>query len=89
MLMVACDVSKATVDAGWFDEQRQRWFERSKVVNSRVGWRGMLKWLEKVSGKGRTEFVLMVEATGVYHRPLVDFAYAEGLRVIIAHRAAR
>ncbi|MDN5936641.1 MAG: IS110 family transposase [Nitrosospira sp.] len=85
MLTIACDVSKATVDAAWFDERRQRWFERSKVVNNRQGWRGMLKWLEKVSGKSRTEFVLMVEATGVYHRPLVDFACTEGLRVIVSN----
>lgn len=85
MLSVACDVSKATVDAAWFDEARQCWFERSKIVNSRFGWRGMLKWLEKVSDRNRTEFVLIVEATGVYHRPLVDFAYAEGLRVIVTN----
>lgn len=85
MLTVACDVSKATLDAAWFDKGQQRWFERSKIVNSRHGWRGMLKWLEKVSGKSRTDFVLIVEATGVYHRPLVDFAYAEGLRIIITN----
>lgn len=85
MLTVACDVSKATLDAAWFDQERQRWFERSKIVNGHRGWRGMLSWLEKVSGKSRTEFVLIVEATGVYHRPFVDFAYAEGLRVIVTN----
>lgn len=85
MLTIACDVSKATLDAAWFDEGRQRWLERSKIVNSLHGWRGMLRWLEKVSDKSRTEFVLIVEATGVYHRPLVDFAYAEGLRVIVTN----
>lgn len=85
MLMVACDVAKATLDAGWFDDRRQRWFERSRTDNNRCGWRALLSWLEKVSGKSRTEFVLVVEATGVYHRPLVDFAYAQGLRVIVTN----
>jgi len=85
MLMVACDVAKATVDAAWFDEGRQRWFERSKIANSRRGWRVMLSWLEKSSGASRAEFTLVVEATGVYHRPLVDFAHAEGLRVVVTN----
>lgn len=85
MLLVACDVSKATVDAAWFDESRQRWFERSRVANNRRGWRGLLDWLEKSSGKGRAAFTLAVEATGVYHRPFVDFAYGQGLRVIVTN----
>lgn len=85
MLLVACDVSKATVDAAWFDESRQRWFERSQVANNRRGWRGLLDWLEKSSGKGRAAFTLAVEATGVYHRPFVDFAYGQGLRVIVTN----
>ena len=85
MLLVACDVSKATVDAAWFDEPRQRWFERSKVSNNRGGWRGLLEWLEKSSGKGRAAFTLVVEATGVYHRPFVDFAHGQGLRVIVTN----
>jgi transposase len=85
MLLVACDVSKATVDAAWFDEQRQRWLERSKIDNNRRGWRGMLGWLEKSSGKSRAAFTLVVEATGVYHRPFVDFAYGQGLHVIVTN----
>lgn len=85
MGIVACDVAKSTLDVAWFDERRQRWCERSKVDNNRRGWRGMLRWLETVSGRRRTEFVLTVEATGVYHRPLVDFAYAEGLRVLVTN----
>lgn len=85
MLLVACDVSKATVDAAWFDESQQRWFERSKIANNRHGWRGLLGWLEKSSGKGRAAFTLVVEATGVYHRPFVDFAHGQGLRVIVTN----
>lgn len=85
MLLIACDVSKATVDAAWFDEQRQRWFERSKIDNNRRGWRGLLNWLEKSSGQSRAAFTLAVEATGVYHRPFVDFAYGQGLRVIVTN----
>jgi len=85
MLLVACDVSKATVDAAWFDDSRQRWFERSKVANNRRGWRGLLGWLEKCSGKDRSAFTLVVEATGVYHRPFVDFAFGQELRVIVTN----
>lgn len=84
MLLVACDVSKATVDAAWFDESRQRWSER-KIANQRRGWRSLLEWLEKSSGEDRAAFRLVVEATGVYHRPFVDFAYGQGLRVIVTN----
>lgn len=85
MLLVACDVSKATLDAAWFDERRQRWWERSNIPNTRRGWCGLLHWLEKSSGQGRAAFALLVEATGVYHRPLVDFAFGQGLRVIVSN----
>lgn len=85
MPLVACDVAKATLDAAWLDEPRQCWFERSKIANNRRGWREMLSWLEKSSGTSRREFTLVVEATGVYHRPLIDFAVAQGLRVIVTN----
>jgi transposase len=85
MPLVACDVAKASLDAVWLDELRQCWFERSKIANNRRGWRELLIWLEKSSGKGRGKFTLIVEATGVYHRPLIDFAAAEGLRVIVTN----
>ena len=85
MPVIACDVSKATLDAAWLNESKQCWFDRSKIANNRRGWQEMLRWLEKSSGQGRREFTLVVEATGVYHRPLIDFAVAEGLRVIVTN----
>lgn len=85
MLLVGCDVAKATLDAAWFDEARGRWHERPKLANNGRGWRSLLTWLEKSSGASRRGFTLVVEATGVYHRPLVQFAYAQGLRVIVTN----
>lgn len=85
MPLIACDVSKATLDVAWFDEEHQRWFERSKLCNSRRGWRELLNWAEKTCGCAATEIQLLVEATGVYHRPLADFVYAYGLQVIVVN----
>jgi transposase len=85
MPLVACDVAKATLDAAWFDESRQRWFERARIPNHPRGWQQLLSWLRKHSGVAADHWTLMVEATGVYHRPLVDFAYAQGLRVIVSN----
>jgi transposase len=85
MPLIACDVAKGTLDAAWLDESRQRWFERSKIDNNRRGFRELLSWLKKSSGKGCGEFMLIVEATDVYHRPLVDFAAAAGLCVVVAN----
>ena len=85
MRLIACDVSKATLDAAWFDEDQQRWFERSNLANSRRGWQQLLSWATKYCGCEATEIQLLVEATGVYHRPLAEFAYAHGLQVIVVN----
>lgn len=85
MTLIACDVSKATLDVAWFDEQRQRWFERSGLANSRRGWQQFLRWAQETCGCEVSEIRLVVEATGVYHRPLADFAYAHGVEVIVVN----
>lgn len=84
MPLVACDVAKATLDAAWFDDATQRWHERAKLANNRRGWQQLLRWLQN-SGVALSEWRLLVEATGVYHRPLADYAYAQGLRVIVSN----
>jgi len=84
MPLVACDIAKATLDAAWFDEAHQRWHERAKIPNSRRGWQQLLRWLQG-SGVPLSDWRLVVEATGVYHRPLSDFAHAEGLSVIVCN----
>lgn len=84
MPLVACDVSKATLDAAWFDATAQCWQERARIPNNRRGWQQLMRWLTS-SGVALAEWRLIVEATGVYHRPLADFAYAQGLRVIICN----
>lgn len=84
MPLVACDVAKATLDAAWFDDTTTRWCERAKIPNNRRGWQQLLHWLQR-SGVALSEWRLIVEATGVYHRPLADFAYAQGLTVIISN----
>ena len=85
MYLIACDVSKATLDAAWYDDDQQRWFECSKVANTRLGWRQLLNWAEKYCGCAAAEIQLLVEATGVYHRPLADFDFAHGLQVIVVN----
>lgn len=85
MHVIACDVSKATLDAAWFDEDNQRWFERSNIANKKPGFRQLLNWAAKYCGCAVTEIQLVVEATGVYHGPLVDFAYANGLQIIVVN----
>lgn len=84
MPLVACDIAKATLDAAWFDETRQRWCERAKIPNNRGGWQQLMGWLQS-SGLPLSDWRLIVEATGVYHRPLSDFAHARGLRVIVCN----
>lgn len=85
MYVIACDVSKATLDAAWFNELNNVWVERSKIPNDRRGWQGLLRWIRQTCHCEAEEICLVLEATGVYHRPLADFAWAAGVRVIIAN----
>jgi transposase len=85
MIMVGCDVSKATLNAAWFDDARQRWEQHAAFANNGRGWRLLLAWLEKSTGQGRRALTLVIEATGVYHLPLAQFASRQGLRVIVTN----
>jgi transposase len=85
MIMVGCDVSKATLDAAWYDEARQRWQQHAPFANNGRGWRALLAWLEKSTGQSRRTLTLVLEATGVYHLPLAQFAWRQGLRVIVTN----
>lgn len=84
MPLVACDIAKATLDAAWFDETAHCWHERAKIPNNRRGWQQLMRWLQG-SGVPLSDWRLIVEATGVYHRPLSDFAYTKGLSVIVCN----
>lgn len=85
MIIVGCDVSKATLDVAWFDEARQRWQQHSPFANNGRGWRSLLAWLKQSTGQTRRALTLVIEATGVYHLPLAQFACRHGLRVIVTN----
>lgn len=85
MHFLACDVAKATLDAAWFDEIRGRWVEKSKIPNTRRGFLSLLSWMRKTCKATPDELCLVLEATGVYHQPLADYAYHAGLRVIVTN----
>lgn len=85
MIVVGCDVSKATLDAAWFDDAQQRWHQHAPFANNSRGWRSLLAWLEKSTGHSRRALTLVIEATGVYHVPLAQWACRQGLRVIVTN----
>lgn len=85
MHFLACDVAKATLDTAWFDEVNDRWVEKSKSPNNRRGFLSLLNWMQKTCNATTDELCLVLEATGVYHQPLADYAYRAGLRVIVTN----
>jgi len=85
MHFIGCDVSKATLDAAWFNETSGNWVDKQKIPNSRGGWKGLLKHMLTACQCEAVDICLVVEATGVYHRPLADLAYGAGVRVIITN----
>lgn len=84
MIFIGCDVSKATLDAAWFDEIGCTWVEKLKLANSAHGWNTLLKQVRD-GGAEVGDLCLVIEATGVYHRPLADRAHRDGVQVIIAN----
>lgn len=85
MFKIGCDVSKATLDAAWFDESRQRWHERGKIRNRPAGYRQLLSWLRTVCDCEPQSLCLVVEATGVYHLPLIEYFHNAGVAVIVTN----
>ena len=85
MYFIGCDVSKATLDAAWFNETSGNWVEKQKIPNSRGGWKSLLKSMLTACDCEADDICLVVEATGVYHRPLADLAYGAGVRVVITN----
>jgi transposase len=84
MIFIGCDVSKATLDAAWFNPASDAWVEKLKLTNSAQGWNSLLKQVRNGSTEA-DDLCLVIEATGVYHRPLADRAHRDGVRVIIAN----
>jgi len=85
MYFIGCDVSKATLDAAWFNETSGNWVEKQKIPNNRGGWKSLLKHMLAACECEADDICLVVEATGVYHRPLADLAYGAGVRVVITN----
>jgi len=85
MHFIGCDVSKATLDAAWFNETSGHWVEKQKIPNSHSGWKSLLKHMLTACKSEAGDICLVVEATGVYHRPLADLAYGAGVRVIVTN----
>lgn len=85
MNVFSCDVSKATLDAAWFDEPRGGWTEKSKIPNQLKGFRSLLKWMQKSCDCPVDQLCLVLEATCVYHLPLAEYAHRAGVRVIVTN----
>lgn len=85
MNMSACDVSKATLDVAWFDEDSGRWHEKARVPNQRKGFVSLLKWMRSRSKNASEPLCLVLEATCVYHLPLANYMHQAGVRVIVTN----
>ena len=85
MQVIGCDVSKATLDAAAPVSDDGSFGELTKVPNRRAGWQRLLRWMSEVTGCEASQLCLVVEASGVYHLPLVMFMSAHGVRILIAN----
>ncbi len=85
MYMIGCDVSKATLDAAWLDEDERRWHDKNKIPNQRRGFAKLLKWMLKTCDCAADELCLVIEATGVYHVHLANYAYDAGVQVVVTN----
>lgn len=82
MNIIACDVSKATLDVAWFNEENGSWYEKAKIPNQRRGFLTLLKWMRTTCECASEPLCLVLEATCVYHMPLANYMHDAGVRVI-------
>lgn len=85
MNIVACDVSKATLDVAWFNEESGRWQEKARIPNQRQGFVRLLKWMRTHCECASKPLCLVMEATCVYHLPLAHYMHQAGVRVIVTN----
>lgn len=85
MYMIGCDVAKATLDAAWLDENAGHWHDKNKIPNQRGGFAKLLSWMRKTCDCAPEELCLVIEATGVYHVHLANYAYDAGVQVIVTN----
>jgi len=79
------DVSKASLSMclGIMKSDLSKEFTPGKdVSNDKSGYKGLSKWLKKVSGTGDLPTIVM-EATGVYHEGIATYLYDLGYQVSI------
>lgn len=85
MYMFGCDVAKATLDAAWLDESAGRWHDKNKIPNRPGGFARLLSWMRKTCDCAPEDLCLVIEATGVYHVHLANYAYDAGVQVIVTN----
>lgn len=85
MFVFGCDVSKATLDNAWFDEEFSSWSLRPNLPNTRTGFRNLFKWMCDTCGAEASDLCLVLEATCVYHQPLAEYMYTAGVTVFVTN----
>lgn len=88
MQFVGCDVAKATLAVAApvpsSPHPSQRPLQRT-YDNQLRGWRALGTWLTRRYALPCEQIAVVVEATGVYHQPLVNYLYGQGLRVLLVN----
>lgn len=79
MQFIGCDVSKKSLDlCGSGSAQLQ-------VSNVRSGWTQLMRWVEGQCQVDRDEICMVLEATGVYHKPVADYLHCAGFKVLVCN----
>ena len=83
MQFIGCDVAKATLETatqGNNDRVANRRFD-----NRACGYRALLTWIRACHDCPADEICVVLEATGVYHLPLVAYLSEHAIKVLVAN----
>jgi len=80
---IGVDLSKASLDACYLEDNETLRFKRKQVTNDKTGYRALLVWLKKVTQKAFTDIQVTLEATGVYHLNLAKFLRQKQIKVCV------
>lgn len=85
MHFIGCDVSKKTLDLGWYDEDKKAWGPALQVLNQPTGWHQLTSWAERCCRADRSQICVVMEATGVYHLPIASHLSSTGFKVVVCN----
>ena len=83
-LVIGCDVSAYFSNFKFYDRDKQVEYAKLKVKHTTEGFRELEATLDKLKRRKRfDQITIVIEQTGIYSLPIIQFAWERGIKVVI------